>query len=547
MNLGTASPAPLARTGMAATLVTVVVLLLSISGESFWTDEITTATFASKATLSEFWASLATTGSEMQMPLYSHYMWGWARVFGAGELSLRCANIPWMVFLVAAMLQLLARNRIRRTAVLLLTAPLICMQMNEARPYIMTLAASALSLYSLQCLLEAHLAGQPFHRRHTWIFGIATWGCVAISMLNLFILPALGIYALLRLRERCKPSSGEGLEGTKALRAQLGGFLRAHPASLIGLAVGLSTLLIYYMWTLQQGHGGRTLPFRLTNFAFIIYEWLGFGGLGVPRNILREIGPSAAARASYFALLTGVAAWLLFAAALLIARKRLWADLRLSSLIWAGKTGAGILILVAIVMPASFWGRHLLFAWPFIWVGLARWVLPEEPDDPGHASPTTAYRVHSGGRLAPVAFWILIGVFLFSVGRQRFDPAFGKDPYREVVEALRGELEEYRHLPWVWTAYSKALQFYGGQIVDRNAPFEVDASKGRPSLVLGERWGAGAVGAWTDQHEVFLLVLHRPDVTDPDGAWAALAQTGGSQRVWERGNVRVYLIRPEVR
>ncbi len=517
--------APLGRAEIAAVLATVAVLMLSISAESFWTDEVTTATFAAQPTWSRFWDSLATTGSEMQMPLYAHYMWVWARVFGAGELSLRCANLPWMGLLVAAVLLLLARHGGRRVAVLLLAAPLVCQQMNEARPYIMTMATSALALYGLECLLAAHLAGRPARRRHAWLGGLAVWACVAISMLNLFLVPALAIYALVRWK-----LSAPGLA-----RAA-GGFLRGQRAMLTALAVGLAALLVYFLWTLQQGHGGMRQPFTLSNLGFAIYEWAGFGGLGLPRNLLREAGPAVALREAYPTLALGILAWMLVALHLGREWRRLGSDARLAGLIWGGKAGAWLLIAVALAMPASIWGRHFLFAWPLIWIGLARWILPVE-------APARGRRGRPGW-LAATAFAALIAVFLLSSGRQRFDPAFGKDPYREVVAALRGQLREFRDLPWVWTAYPKALRLYGGQIVDRNAPLAADDSKGHPALVLGDQWPADEVQGWVQRQGAFLLVLHRPDVTDPDRAWSRLAHSVMSELVWERGNMRVYRVAP---
>lgn len=519
----------LSRGELAAIALTGLVLLLSISGESYWTDEITTATFAARPTYRGFWESLTTTGSEMQMPVYAHYMWAWARIFGHGELAMRCANIPWMVLLVAGWLLLLARHRTRRVAVLLLAAPLVSMQMNEARPYIMTMATSALALHGLERLLAANRLGRPARARLRWGFALAAWGCVAISMLNLFVLPALLAYALLTWKD-----------DPRGPRVAARRFAGAHRGLLGGLALGLAVLVGYFLWTLRQGHGGMPLPFTLTNLGFAIYEWAGFGGLGVPRNLLREIGPAAAAKAAYPTLLAGGLAWLLVGAHLWRQRRRLTGDPAVARPIWGGKAGAWLLVGAAVAMPASIWGRHFLFAWPFLWLGLARWMVPVPAGGP--AAPTVRPGRLGQVRLGQVAFLALVAVFLISSGRQRLDPAFGKDPYREAVQALRGQLQVYRELPWVWATYPKALRLYGGQIVDRNAPLSADESKGTPALVLGDQWRAEDVRGWTGHYPDFLLVLHRPDVTDPDGAWRRLTAAAG-EKVWERGNIRIYRIR----
>lgn len=498
---------PLTYTELLASLVTVIVLLICISGESFWIDEVTTGTFASRPTWKGFWSALETTGSEMQMPLFSHYMWVWGRLFGSGELSLRCANIPWMFLLVAGTLQLLAQNRVSRVAVLLLVSPLVCFQMNEARPYVMTLATSVFSLYTLQCIIDDARQGVPALPRHVWFFVLSVWACVATSMLNLFLLPALGVFAF------------------AMLRGQLSAFLRGHVRAFSVLSAGLVILLAYFAWTILGGHGGQKLPFTLTNLAYALYEWLGFGGLGAPRNILREIGSRAAWAQYYPTLLLGIAAWVLIMVAGLASWRQAASSRTTKALVLGGKTGGLALIAAAVLAPASIWGRHFLFLWPIYWIGLARWLQP------------------GSRKLSRVALAFLLLVFLFSSGQQRFNPDHAKDHFREVVGALRLEMGGYDHLPWVWTAYPKALLLYGGEFVDRNNALVTDHSTGRLGMVKGDRWSAAEIETWGDDHPEYLLVLHRPDSSDPDRGWRAAARASDSRLLWERGNMRVYLVR----
>jgi len=495
------------------------VLLLCISSESFWIDEVTTGTLAARPTWETFWAALETTGSEMQMPLFSHYVWMWGRLFGSDELSLRCANIPWMALLVGGMLLLLKQNRVSRMAVLLLVSPLVCFQMNEARPYIMTMATSALSLYALQCMITSATRGQPAQPRHARLLTLSLWACIATSMLNLFLLPALGVFALLMLR------------------GGLLAFLRRHLHAFTALALGLAILAAYYAWTLLGGHGGMKHPFALTNFAFALYEWLGFGGLGAPRNVLREIGPGAAWSQHYPTILLGVLAWALVVGAALASWRHAAPDRTTRALVLAGSVGALALIVVAVLAPASIWGRHFLFLWPLYGIGLVRWVVPESPEEKG--PPISLVRRRFGW----VALGILLLVFLFSSGQQRFNPGYAKDPFREVVAALRVEMGAYEDLPWVWTAYPKAFLLYGGEFVDRNDAQVADHSTGRLGLVKGDRWSAAEIETWGRTHPEYLLVLHRPDSTDPEGGWLAAARANESRLLWERGNMRIYLVR----
>ena len=47
-------------------------------------------------------------------------------------------------------------------------------------------------------------------------------------------------------------------------------------------------LAAYYLYTLLIGAKGMIVKPGLPNLAFATYELLGFGGLGPPRNVLRE-------------------------------------------------------------------------------------------------------------------------------------------------------------------------------------------------------------------------------------------------------------------
>src|ERR1700722_5692375 len=77
-------------------LVGLVVCLGAVSGDSVWIDEALTAQEAVHETAGGMWQMvLHDKGSDLQMPLYIFYIWGWVKMFGAGDWALRAANIPW--------------------------------------------------------------------------------------------------------------------------------------------------------------------------------------------------------------------------------------------------------------------------------------------------------------------------------------------------------------------------------------------------------------------------------------------------------------------
>src|SRR5580704_15398813 len=76
----------------------VLVGLLAITRQSLWIDEALTAAKAAQPDLGGWWrAMLVDKASDLQMPLYMAYVWGFAKIFGTSEWALRAANIPWFV------------------------------------------------------------------------------------------------------------------------------------------------------------------------------------------------------------------------------------------------------------------------------------------------------------------------------------------------------------------------------------------------------------------------------------------------------------------
>src|SRR3984957_2783493 len=79
-------------------LLALAVCLIAISSQSFWIDEAFMAGKAAQPTLADWWHMMPKgSGSDLQMPLYMIYMWGFAKIFGLAEWNLRAANIPWFV------------------------------------------------------------------------------------------------------------------------------------------------------------------------------------------------------------------------------------------------------------------------------------------------------------------------------------------------------------------------------------------------------------------------------------------------------------------
>src|SRR5580704_14461389 len=133
---------PDARWGMWA-LMALAVCFVAISQQSLWIDEAFMASKVAQPTLAGWWHMMPEgKGSDLQMPLYMIYMWGFAKIFGLGEWTLRAANIPWFVAGVAAFVPVFPRPQRTLVAAVTLLCPFAWFYLNEARPYAMQLGAS---------------------------------------------------------------------------------------------------------------------------------------------------------------------------------------------------------------------------------------------------------------------------------------------------------------------------------------------------------------------------------------------------------------------
>jgi hypothetical protein len=121
----------------ALTIFFVLFALAAVSGGSFWLDEAGTAYAASRPTLGQWWHFISTSGiPEVQMPLYSVFIWTFAQLFGIGEFVLRLAGMLWLALGLVAFAVSFPQGRGRLAAVLVVaTNAFIWYYANEARSY----------------------------------------------------------------------------------------------------------------------------------------------------------------------------------------------------------------------------------------------------------------------------------------------------------------------------------------------------------------------------------------------------------------------------
>ena len=474
----------------ALTVFFVLFVLAAVTGGSFWLDEAGTAYAASRPTLGQWWHFISTSGmTEVQMPLYSAYIWVFAKLFGIGEYALRLGGALWLAPGLVAFAVSFPQWQRRLAGVLVVaTNAFIWYYANEARTYAMQLGGSCMVLAALNRL--ASVAG-PTEKEGKWLFLLA-FGLLTVcgtSMLGMvWAAAALGAAWVLFPAERL-----------------LAWWRRSRLLWLL-LAAILAALGCYYVWTVRQGARGSnvaTTDWRTT--LFIVYEQFGFGGLGPGRTELRAGGlrallPYVPGLACYAVALAGILYFGLKEFCRQSRRKTALLSIVIA-LPWI------FLSLAGMATHFRLLGRHsapLAAVW-FFWMAGGVAVLARKP-----------------GWMAKAAVTAFLGLSLCSSLIVRFDYGHSKDDYRRASELAAAALSE-RQAVW-WNANKFGAWYYhlplsesqpgpGKALLVNNLPDETLAGWPAPQLIVASKPdlydNSGALGRYISGHG-FRLVAAFP-------------------------------------
>jgi hypothetical protein len=163
---------------------------LSIKGSTLWTDEAFSAWAASHRSLGSLFHSLRIgDSSDLQVGAWYIYLFGWARLFGHGELALRAANIPFAFLFSLALVWGSVRIFLSRWAWLPAgILPFIWQFASEVRAYMAILAFSAVSVAMLSGFLRSRTSSGG--RRYVWLLlASALLGSLFHMLFLLVVLP----------------------------------------------------------------------------------------------------------------------------------------------------------------------------------------------------------------------------------------------------------------------------------------------------------------------------------------------------------------------
>lgn len=470
---------PLALAGVLG--LSLLVCAVAISDQSFWIDECGVAQKAMLPTLKAFWQQISTEGSaDLQQPFHHFYAWGWEKVFGIDEFGLRSANIPFLL-LGMAVVFFAFRGTPGLLAGMLLaafTSPFVWYYLNEARPYSVQLCASLIVFSSMFKLSK----DQPIRNETSWVWILCS-GIVLLAVSGMLAMLWLGAYILAALL--ATPQS------------RLKSILARHLFAFALTALLLLGMGMFYLWTLSIGARATAVGGTdLRNFAFIVFEVLGFSGFGPGRLAIRNDGLRAFAPWIHWLALYGLALLAVLFAGLRTVRLTFPARVRWSWLL-SFLLVAFFILGVGVVAHFRVLGRHCTPVFPLVLFILGA----------GASSLWANRRSHSRWA-TPIFACIAIASCLMV----RFNERHSKDDYRSAARVANASLQK-GEVVW-WSASPEGAIVYG-------LPLSTNVLPGSALFVANPESGFAA-----GLPAPSLVVSSKPDVYDAKGALALFLKGG---------------------
>lgn len=493
-------------------LLACALLAFAVTSTSLWIDEGIIAGYLDHQSFHSLLQKLAgpfpyPDQTDRQYPLYDIWLWGWTRLFASSEYALRAANIPFAVLFVVA-LALTSRLVLERRFAWIpfAFAPFVWFYTNEARPYMMLAAAATATLGAA---LIYTFGPERFRRPSIWALCFALVLSCLSHILTILALPGLVIIALAAMRGGRAPRWAEW----------------RVPLLLCG-PVLLATA-VYYVTTMSGASGRAEIEMNhpaspafgsatIAYAAQIIYEHVGFGGLGPPRNELRTSIKSV--HGPYLWWLAFGVAGLMFAGYHALRKPHSKTSLVLL-LAWA--VAFSVAIGLTHLLHVRFLGRHLAAVLPFVLFGgmsLCR----------------------SRPQLLAIAL-----VFCVSDIRLSALPEYWKDDYRSAVQDVVNRLRvSPGSIDW---AADKATANYYGLALDRqigSGPYtdvhKSERARGVDVRNLCARDIAELLSIQHRAHRPVYLALSKPDLFDRCAGWKSVIAQKHAEPIAEYRTFNIY-------
>ena len=373
-----------------------LLLALTISGRSLWTDEAFSAYVACHRSLhSLFTTLLAGDSSDLQTALYYVYLHGWVSVFGASEVALRAANVPFIVCFGCFFSWISARVfRARWFWIAPACLPFMWVYASQVRVYFPLLTVSTVCVGC--CLAYFEQPSTRERRVLPWIIlASLLLGTMFDMLMLLAVAPLLLVAAIYWVADR---------ETIRVLDWKV---------PLLVFTAPFLVLFSYLAWTFGRGIGYDYAKPTLLSMASVFFRLVGFLGLGPNRRYDIPFKP--------YLLTIGLAAIVLLcaaAAATFAGRRkanRLPSVALLSSFVLASLE----VTVLSFALRQQIDVRHLAAIVPFLlFLPLA-----------SIAGPTAGLY----GRAALVSFGLFTAVWLIADLRLNLLPEYKEEDFRSAV------------------------------------------------------------------------------------------------------------------
>ena len=391
-----------------------------LTNDSLWIDEGGTAMYAMQPDFHSWWHHLGQDNtSDSEMPLTMFFAMISGSMLGTAEWQMRAINLLWGALAMVGMYRVGRRIQMPWLPLLLAIQPYFWFYTNEARPYALQIACGTWLLAAFVEFIFAKAAGQTW----AWLLAGSVFFLFLTTMLAPVTVAAVVLTgAMIAALNRWKPER-------KALLVLLAGAVANLPAA------------FYYLSALLRGAKGAQLwHVDLKFFGYVLYEFTGMTGLGLPTEEIRVLARSphivAALAAHWWAFALPVIGFALVLAVILFGLRRpprVPVGMKSGLLIILGLT-AVVFVAGSLALQKAFWARHFAPVFPFYAVLL------------GMAMTGAA---GSSRRLICALPFLLCGLLLYSDLNLRFAPAWRKENYRAAAQFARQSLAENKSVWWL--------------------------------------------------------------------------------------------------
>lgn len=386
-----------------------IICSISVTSWSLWVDEAITAEMYSVGSFSELITQFKIRpGSEVQMPGWIVFMWGWCKIFGNSEYALRLSNLVFMGLLLLYGYRLVTDAKTtKKTRVILqiilclsICNPFILYNMNEARCNIPIFVFSFITVLSLWHFLKTG-------NKKDWYICLTSFTLGYIfNMLVGFLFFSL---LIIIWKEN----------GWKSIFKQ-------QIRSLLIVAIPFIVFTIYYLTTIFfSNKGGQIETPGIGNIGYSLYEFAGFGGLGPNKNMIRESDDKGMLLLKYAIYIVPliICYGVIFISVFKQKKKEWISNIFLISFI----LGFVIFYIVAYIIQFRFWGRHLIFLYPL-------WLI--------FMGYTLNFFYQSRKKLHIVT----LGIYIFFIGLSSYNILFNYQYKKENIKGIVQQCKELRRI-----------------------------------------------------------------------------------------------------